>query len=209
MSFLITWSKRGDGSADLNQLERPIAKAVAAESGFVSKTSAATISPSRVEPTNAGTPEHHRSILEPTMNKKLYSLVWNKSLHQVVVVSELETAKTGNPAEAETARTKLEILLEVLCLLFDSVGEDATPILSNPDGEVKRRMPSNVHSTDWANSLITLLSAGLDDKAIARKLDVSSSTLGRRIRNLMSIYGVHTRFQLGLQIARSNAVAPQ
>ena len=29
------------------------------------------------------------------MNKKIYSLVWNQSLHQVVVTSELATVRSG------------------------------------------------------------------------------------------------------------------
>jgi len=139
------------------------------------------------------------------MNKKIHRLAWNKSLHQIVAASRLEAGKTVDDAEA--ACTKFEMLLEVLGLLFDFAGEHAMPILGFPDGKVKVGTASTLHGMDWVSSLIPLLSAGLDDKAIARELDVSSSTLSRRIRDLMSIYGVHTRFQLGLQIARSSAVA--
>lgn len=130
------------------------------------------------------------------MSKKIYSLVWNE------YATETEDG-------LEAARSKLQMLLEVLCLLFDSVGEPATPILSKLDSKIKAATASDVLDVDWAKSLIPLLSAGLDDKTIARELDISSSTLSRRIRDLMSIYGVHTRFQLGLHVARSGAVASQ
>src|SRR5579875_923530 len=41
------------------------------------------------------------------MNKKIYSLVWNKSLRQVVVASELATVKggSGTAGEAKGSRT--------------------------------------------------------------------------------------------------------
>jgi len=111
--------------------------------------------------------------------------------------------------EGATLLVHRSTLLEVLCLFFDSEWEHATPILSPRDGEVKIGTESYGHGIEWVKSLIPLLSAGLNDKAIAQELGISSSTLSRRIADLMSIYGVHTRFQLGLQVARSNGVASQ
>lgn len=108
--------------------------------------------------------------------------------------------------EASTLLVHRSTLLEVLCLLFDSEWEHATPILSPPDGKVKAGAESYMHGIEWVKSLIPLLSAGLNDKAIAQELNISSSTLSRRMAELMSIYGVHTRFQLGLRIARSSDV---
>lgn len=126
-----------------------------------------------------------------------------------MVIADRRTAIINLDArdpEASTLLVHRSTLLEVLCMLFDSEWEHATPILCPPDGEVKIGTASNVHGIEWASSMISLLSAGLNDKAIAQELDISSSTLSRRISDLMSIYGVHTRFQLGLQIARSNHV---
>jgi sugar-specific transcriptional regulator TrmB len=98
-------------------------------------------------------------------------------------------------------------LLEALCLLFEFVWEKATPIVTTRDGEVKVESDANGHES--AKALIPLLSAGLNDKAIAQELNISASTLNRRIGELMAIYAVRTRFQLGLQIARMNDTASQ
>lgn len=106
--------------------------------------------------------------------------------------------------EAPTLQVHRSALLEALCLLFEFVWEKATPIVPTRDGEVKVRSDGNGH--DSAKALIPLLSAGLNDKAIAQELNISASTLNRRIGDLMSIYAVRTRFQLGLQIARMNDV---
>jgi DNA-binding NarL/FixJ family response regulator len=50
--------------------------------------------------------------------------------------------------------------------------------------------------------LLAYLNAGLTDEAIARELDVSERTVGRRISRLQDMLGVASRFQLGSQAAR-------
>lgn len=92
------------------------------------------------------------------MNKKIHSLAWNNSPRQIVAASGLETGKTVDDAEA--ARTKLEMLLEVLGLLLDFAGEHAMPILGFPDGEVKVGTASALHGVDWVSSLIPPLERG-------------------------------------------------
>lgn len=109
--------------------------------------------------------------------------------------------------EAPTLLVHRSALLEALCLLFEFVWEKATPIVATRDGEVKVRSDGNGHES--AQALIPLLSAGLNDKAIAQELNISASTLNRRIGDLMSIYDARTRFQLGLQVARLNDAASQ
>jgi DNA-binding NarL/FixJ family response regulator len=48
-----------------------------------------------------------------------------------------------------------------------------------------------------AMQLLALLAGGLNDKAIASELDVSTRTLDRRILKLMRGLGARTRFQAG------------
>jgi hypothetical protein len=108
--------------------------------------------------------------------------------------------------EAPTLLVHRSALLEALCLLFEFVWEKATPIVTTRDGEVKVGSDANGHES--VKTLIPLLSAGLNDKAIAQELNISASTLNRRIGELMSIYAVRTRFQLGLQVARLNDMHP-
>ncbi len=91
-------------------------------------------------------------------------------------------------------------LLDALCLLFEFVWENSTPILSVQGGEVQTAK-AQTHQNGLAKSLIPLLAAGLNDKAIAAEAGISSATINRRISELMKIYGTRTRFQLGWRAA--------
>ncbi|MEU3979356.1 helix-turn-helix transcriptional regulator [Streptomyces sp. NPDC026672] len=77
---------------------------------------------------------------------------------------------------------------------FDAFWRMAVPITSTTgaDGAVTRE----------ARQLLTYLSAGLTDEAIARELGVSERTIARRISRLQELLGAQTRFQLGLQASR-------
>lgn len=80
-------------------------------------------------------------------------------------------------------------LLTALVQMFELLWTDALPIRHEPSDEVDAR-------------LMTLLSAGLKDEAIARQLQVSPRTIGRRIAELMHQLGARTRFQAGLYAQR-------
>lgn len=132
------------------------------------------------------------------------------SLPFKMMIADKRTAVITLDAQDPQAPTLLihrSTLLEALCLLFEFVWEKATPVVAARDGEVKVRMESTGHGIESAKALLPLLSAGLNDKAIAQELNISASTLNRRIGDLMSIYDARTRFQLGLQVARLNDVA--
>jgi len=129
-----------------------------------------------------------------------------------MVIADRRTALINLDAEDPDAPKILihrSTLLEALCLLFEFVWEKATPIITARDGEVKMKSDLNGHGSESVQALIPLLSAGLNDKAIAQKLDISASTLNRRMGELMSFCGARTRFQLGLQVARMNGTASQ
>lgn len=127
-----------------------------------------------------------------------------------MVIADKRTALINLDAQDPDAPKILihrSTLLEALCLLFEFVWEKATPIVTARDGEVKKP-DLNGHGSESMQALIPLLSAGLNDKAIAQKLGISASTLNRRMGDLMSLYGARTRFQLGLQVERMNGAAP-
>lgn len=92
-------------------------------------------------------------------------------------------------------------LLKALCLLFEFVWERATPILL---GRGNARNDKG-DDDEFAAALIPLLSAGLNDKAIAAELGISSATLNRRMSELMRKTGTRTRFQLGWHAALAAA----
>lgn len=103
-------------------------------------------------------------------------------------------------------------MIEALCRLFECAWERAMPIIfGHVDGA--ESSAGSFHATGPEDALIPLLAAGLNDKAIALELGVSSATLNRRMGELMRISGTRTRFQLGwraaLETASSRAVAPK
>lgn len=127
-----------------------------------------------------------------------------------MMIADKRTAVITLDAQDPRAPTLLvhrSTLLEALCLLFEFVWEKATPVVAARDGDVKIRSEGNGHGIEAAKALLPLLSAGLNDKAIAQELNISASTLNRRIGDLMSIYDARTRFQLGLQVARLSDIA--
>lgn len=103
------------------------------------------------------------------------------------------------PENAPTLLIHGNALLKALYLLFEFVWERATPIMfgrtaakSDKGDDLER---------EFTAALIPLLSAGLNDKAIAAELGISSATLNRRMSELMKKTGTRTRFQLGLHVA--------
>lgn len=88
-------------------------------------------------------------------------------------------------------------LLNALCLLFEFVWERATPIML-ARGSARA---DKADDDEFAAALIPLLSTGLNDKAIAAELGISSATLNRRMSELMRKTGTRTRFQLGWHAA--------
>jgi hypothetical protein len=113
--------------------------------------------------------------------------------------------------DAPTLVVHRSALLEALCLLFEFVWEKATPILPMQTGELQA-LHADSRLNESADTLIALLAAGLNDKAIAHELNISAATLNRRIGELMKACGTRSRFQLGwhlaLDAARSQATSP-
>lgn len=85
-------------------------------------------------------------------------------------------------------------LLEILIAFFDVVWQSSAPLISR-DTE-----PGHLGETD--TQILTLLNAGLTDRAVAHQLRLSMRTVQRRVRALMDVAGVETRLQLGIAAAR-------
>lgn len=126
----------------------------------------------------------------PTLPFKM--MIVDRSVAVITMVSQ-------NPEAAPTLLIHRSALLEALCLLFEFVWEKAIPVLSVRESESAFE-ESSLHSAGLAETLVPLLAAGLNDKAIAQELRISASTLKRRIRDLMHANGARTRFQLGQQM---------
>ena len=91
-------------------------------------------------------------------------------------------------------------LLDALCEVFELLWRNATPFPSSDAEQVangrRRSMP-----------LLSLLTSGLNDKAIELELGMSHRTLARRISELMEEFGAATRCQLGWLAAQRAATA--
>lgn len=92
-------------------------------------------------------------------------------------------------------------LLEALSWLFELAWERSAPI--SPDGAPA---PAAVHQNGAPSSderrLLTLLTAGVTDTAIAHHLGWSNRTTSRRLAALLARLDADTRFQAGVQASR-------
>jgi DNA-binding NarL/FixJ family response regulator len=90
-------------------------------------------------------------------------------------------------------------LLDALCALYESEWSKATEVnISAPaEAEVELGPLENLDV-----QVLSLLLAGLNDKAIAYHLGTSLRTVQRRVRQLMDRAGARTRTQLGWKAAR-------
>lgn len=91
-------------------------------------------------------------------------------------------------------------LLDSLYALFELTWERSTPIgfASNGTMQTGELIP---RLSEAAAGIVPLLAAGLNDKAIAYEAGMSTTTLNRRIAELMKSFGTRTRFQLGWRAA--------
>lgn len=117
----------------------------------------------------------------------------------------------GGLGEPTAALVRDSNLLSALIALFESYWSIASPLRldDGPDGPaayeaVPERTSQAVHPDDLY--LLSLLIAGVTDKAIASQLKISQRTVQRRISDLMQRVGAETRMQLAWQAARNGWV---
>lgn len=103
-------------------------------------------------------------------------------------------------ADSPTLLVRPSALLDAFVALFESLWERATPLALRDDGSVSEVTHAAPVDAD-TDALLSLLAAGLNDKAIAHEVGISSATLSRRIADLMGSLDTRTRFQLGWRAA--------
>lgn len=106
------------------------------------------------------------------------------------------------PSPDRTGRHQLQInrrsaLYDVLVALSENYWWMAAPLSPTAMPEHDLAAP-----LEAARQLLSLLTVGLTDEAIARELDVSERTVARRVSALQQQLGARSRFQLGMQAAR-------
>lgn len=126
----------------------------------------------------------------------------------------------GGQSEPTAAIVRESNLLTALIALFDGAWAAASPLLPTSSGSVSlpptrsgsvSRAPSPGTSPALGAApevgaeeleLLSLLVAGVTDKAIATRLGVSTRTVQRRISDLMTLTGARSRMQLAWQVAQ-------
>lgn len=88
-------------------------------------------------------------------------------------------------------------LLDALSALFESLWQRALPFAAFDSN----RSIGDITISDDQRQLLQLLASGCTDETIARHVEVGYRTVQRQIKALMDLFGVHTRFQLGLRAA--------
>jgi sugar-specific transcriptional regulator TrmB len=122
------------------------------------------------------------------------------------------------PSQPEIVHSALIVhastLLDALVGLFEMLWRVAVPLPAldglGSVGEAGLDLaPSTPDGANPDPQLVTLLTAGLKDEAIARQLGVSLRTVHRRTSRIMQELGARTRFQAGLHVARRGWVTPE
>lgn len=88
-------------------------------------------------------------------------------------------------------------LLDALVNMYFLLWDQALPVVPEPAG-------GDLDDTD--KRLLTMLASGMQDDAIARQLEISARTVGRRVSHLMQQLGVRTRFQAGVYAVRNSLI---
>jgi Bacterial regulatory proteins, luxR family len=94
-------------------------------------------------------------------------------------------------------------LLDALSALFEVYWDHAVPL--TPEADTSSTTPRLTADDDAR--LVRLLAAGLGNETIGRALGVSSSTVQRRVHELMERLGARTRFQAGLMLGRMGSTS--
>ncbi|MGW7413429.1 helix-turn-helix domain-containing protein [Streptomyces sp. NPDC054863] len=121
------------------------------------------------------------------------------------LMSGSSDGSNGSFGEATAAVVRSSSLLDALIALFESQWVAASPLHVTDTGQLADfggdpRPGANV--ADDERYLLSLVVAGVADKAIASQLQVSQRTVQRRIQVLMQRVGAVTRTQLVWQAAR-------
>jgi DNA-binding CsgD family transcriptional regulator len=112
---------------------------------------------------------------------------------------------TDGITEPTAALVRDSSLLTALLALFDSYWAASSPLRVardvGPGGGIDVVSPDEPTSDD-ERELLSLLVAGVSDKAVATRLGVSMRTVQRRISDLMDHTGAQSRMQLAWLVAR-------
>jgi sugar-specific transcriptional regulator TrmB/AraC-like DNA-binding protein len=115
----------------------------------------------------------------------------------VAICPLVPDGRSGEPTAAVVGQSQL---LDALLALFESYWERASPVVLTGIGDGDEPQVDQPDAEE--RLLLSLLVAGVPDKAIASQLGVSQRTVQRRLGELMTTAGTDTRPGLAYQAAR-------
>ncbi|GAA1967452.1 LuxR C-terminal-related transcriptional regulator [Catenulispora subtropica] len=156
---------------------------------------ASLLLPGRLEQVRSLIAAGESGAVVPEVPFKLGIVDQRWALLPVAAGAELEEALVIRPS----------LMLDALVHSFQIQWAKAVPIppaAGSPDGGAENQRTVDEDGAPGTHDLLTLLTAGLTDDAIARQLHISARTVQRRVRELMEELGARNRFQAGVQAAR-------
>ncbi len=105
----------------------------------------------------------------------------------------LESATDPDPERRLLIRSSS--VLDLLTSHFEQLWERSTPV----EALVRGGAHGDASISDRDREVLTLLAAGLKDRAIARALGITERTVGRRVNELMRRLDADTRFRAGIR----------
>ncbi|MEV6781289.1 helix-turn-helix domain-containing protein [Streptomyces sp. NPDC051098] len=110
----------------------------------------------------------------------------------------------GSPGQPKAALIRDRSLLSALIALFERYWEDAVPLDLDGSGAITGQTDASGRTplSPMDRQLLSLLVAGVTDKAIATQTGLSRRTVQRRINGMLQLAGATTRTQLAWQAAR-------
>lgn len=108
----------------------------------------------------------------------------------------------GEDSEPTAALVRDSNLLTALIALFESYWSAASPLRVTGESQRLRVTSPASPIPEQERELLSLLVAGVTDKAIATRLGVSTRTVQRRVAELQALANADTRMQLAWQAAR-------
>lgn len=142
-----------------------------------------------------------RSYIAAGEEARVNAQAWPKMLvvdGSVAVVPESST----HPDPERRLLIKSSCLIDLLVTHFESLWERSTPVEA-----IGRRPTDDGDISDRDRELLTLMAAGLKDRAIARSLGVTERTVSRRIQELMRRLDADTRFRAGIRAVQEGWIA--
>ncbi|MGH8775336.1 MAG: helix-turn-helix transcriptional regulator [Jiangellaceae bacterium] len=121
------------------------------------------------------------------------------SVQMKMLIADRQTAMVPVSFQATTLRSIILVhtspLLDALVTSFEYLWQQAIPLDGGPTDD-------NTGPSEPDREMLTMLAAGMKDRAVARALGITERSVTRHVTHLLHTLGADTRFQAALQAAK-------